>query len=113
MLGGNLRADIRDARFDVRRLDPAACDRGADRPQQHVGQLERGGLGDVETVEKAVADEIEVGVHGLTGRAGERAQGSDDLPGIILGREKVLRGRVLPDRDDQRLELLGGTSGNR
>ena len=49
-----------DQVVDVGTLEVPPGDRDRDRPEQRVGQLERGRLRDVEAVERAVADEVEV-----------------------------------------------------
>ena len=63
MLFGNL-ARTSAMRFSTSELlHVSLAHRDTDRAQQHVGQLERAGLDDVEAVEQPVADEIEVAGH--------------------------------------------------
>ena len=70
VLRRDFRADIRDQGLDVR-LVGAGRRRPADRTKQLVRHLERRRFGDVEAVEEAVADQVEIGGHGRTGLAVE------------------------------------------
>jgi hypothetical protein len=56
-------------------------DRGSDRAQEHVGQLECAVVRDVESVEQSVPDEVEVVVERLSGGAGFSAQALEECPG--------------------------------
>ena len=53
------------------------------------GELERVRLGDVEAVQKPVADEVEVGARGGARVAREGAQQSEGLGGVALGLEHL------------------------
>ncbi len=83
VLGGHLAAHLGDLRLDIRRVFLAAVDGRPDRPEQRVGQLERGRLGDVEAVQETVADEVEVAGDG----------GSRRPPEARAGRRGPRRGR--------------------
>ena len=88
VLLGHLRADLGRELGHVGALEVAAFDRDPDRPQQRVGQLERAGLGDVEAVEQAVADQVEVPVDRGAGLARQRAELGEDVGGVAVGREE-------------------------
>ena len=87
-------------------------DRGADRAQEHVGQLERVVVRDVEPVEQPVADEVEVVVQRLAGRAGFPPQALEQGPGVLVGVEGLARGGVGAVRRDQRGVLRRATTGD-
>ena len=70
------------------RLGPVAADGHRIARTQRVGQLERVAARDVEPVQQAVADQVEVRRHGRAGLAVERAQRVQHLARIVVGREQ-------------------------
>ena len=114
MLLGHLRADAGDARVDLGAVVAGPGDGRPDRAQQRVGQLERVAPGDVEAVEEAATDEVEVARHrgadlAVDRRAARRApcSGSPSDSSERAGR------RVGLDRGDQPTELAGGARRHR
>ena len=77
------------------------------RPEQRVGHLERRRLRDVEAVEEPVPDEVEVARHRRARVTGQRPQRVEHLGRVVVGREQLLRRRVLGERARELLELLG------
>ena len=79
-----------------------------DRAHQRVRHRKRVGLGDVEPVQQAVSDQVEVPRHRLAGLAVERAQRGQHLAGVVVGREQLPRLRIGLERGDQPRELGRG-----
>src|SRR5258708_2785493 len=107
MLLGHLAADAGDLAFDVRGLEPVPGDSDADRPEQYIGQLERVRVRNVETVDEAVPDEIEIRRGGGAGVTLERAQLLEHLPGLAVRLEHLLSRWIAGDRGPEPLELCG------
>ena len=105
MLLGHLRTDLGDPLVGVRRRRAACLDRGADRPDQDVRQLQRIAPADVEPVEQAVSDEVEVRGGCRSGVAVERAQSLEHLRGLAVRLQELPGGRIVRDGGDQPLEL--------
>ncbi len=113
MLFGDLAADVGDPVVDIRGFVALPLDGDPDCPEQHVGQLERVGLRDVEPVEKPVSDQVEIRGHGRTGVAVERAQGFEHGAGVVIRREQLPSLRIRFERGDQLLELARRSCGCR
>ena len=109
MLLRNFRSHLCDLVVDVRRLGLHARRSDADRTQQDVGELERARLRDVEAVQKAPADQVEVGVHRDTGLAIARAQPVEHRGGLGVGLEQGARVGVCCERGNEPVELRGRT----
>ena len=105
MLLRHLRTDLGDPLFGVRGRRAARLDRGADRPDQDVRQLQRIAPADVEPVEEPVPDEVEVRGGRRSGVAVERAQSLEHLLGLAVRLEELPGGGILRDGGDQPLEL--------
>ena len=73
----------------------SAVDGRPDRAQQRVGQLERVAPGNVEAVEKPIADEVEIFRHRRADIASERTQFRERLAGVAVRVEKRASSRVL------------------
>ena len=82
-------------------------------PKERVRQFERGGLGDVEAIDEAVADEIEVAGDGRASFAAEGTQAREHLRGLISD-SRILRAEgSSANRFLQALHLVGATGGYR
>ena len=110
MLLGHLAADVGDRRLDVGALEVPSGHGDPDRAHQRVRHRKRVGLGDVEPVQQAVSDQVEVPGHRLAGLAVERAQRGQHLAGVVVGREQLARLRIRLERGDQPRELGRGAS---
>ena len=94
------------------RLAGSSRDRGADRPEERVRQLECVAPGDVEAIEESVPDEVEIRIQRRTDVTVERAQRIEHLGRVALRLEELASRRILGDRGDQPFELGGRPCGD-
>jgi hypothetical protein len=66
------------------------------------------GLADVLAVHRPVADTVEVRSGERAGLARQRAERGDDLPRLGRSREQLESRAILPERDDETPQLVGG-----
>ena len=84
---GTLLADARDR---VLESSPRSSpDGGADRPQQHVGHLERVPARDVEAVEQPVADQVEVAVDACRPSSSRARSSVEDRGRVAVGLDQL------------------------
>ena len=81
-------------------------------PKQRVRQFERRGLGDVEAIDEAVADQVEVAGDRRARFAAEGTQARQHLRGVAGGCEGLAGSRVAGERPLQALHLVGATRGH-
>jgi hypothetical protein len=112
MLLRHLIADVGDRRVDIGALEIPPGHGDPDRPHQRVRHRKCVRLGDIEPVQQAISDQIEVPGHRLTGLAVERAQRRQHLAGVVVGREQLACLGIPLERGDQPLELGRGASGD-
>ena len=74
---------------------------GGQAPQQHVGQLQGTGVGDVEAIEQAVTHQIQIGRHRKARASIARPQGLHVGGGIVRGLEGFAGRGILLQRGDQ------------
>jgi hypothetical protein len=72
--GGDLGADLGDAGVDIRSGLAFSGNSDADGPKKSVRHFERRGPGNVEAIDEAIADEVEVGADRCARFAGEGTQ---------------------------------------
>ena len=109
MRGGDLGADFGNAGIEVRGGLGFSGNGDAHCPNECVGQFERCGLGDVEAVNEAVADQVEVAGDRRACFAPEGTQAREHLRGVAVGCENLARCRVLGERPLQALHLVRAT----
>src|SRR5439155_14185934 len=85
----DLGADIGNVVIDIDGRQRFVRYGDANRSQQRVRQFERSRLGDIETVDEAVADQIEIGGNGGPCFTAQRAQALDYLGGVARGIEEL------------------------
>ncbi len=112
MRRGNLGANFGNAGIDVRGGLGFSGDGDADGPEECVRQFERRGLGDVEAVDEAVADQVEVAGDRRACFAAEGTQAREHLRGVAVGCEDLAGSGVLGERPLQALHLVGATRGH-
>ena len=112
MRRGDLGADFGNAGIDVRGGLGFSGNGDADGPEECVRQFERRGLGDVEAVDEAVADQVEVAGDRRAGLAPEGTQAREHLRGVAAGCEDLAGRGVLGERPLQALHLVGATRGH-
>ena len=109
---GDLGADFGNAGIDVRGGLGFSGNGDADGPEECVRQFERRGLGDVEAVDEAVADQVEVAGDRRACFAPEGTQAREHLCGVAVGCEHLAGRGVLGERPLQALHLVGATRGH-
>ena len=112
MLLGNVTANLGHLLIEVRGA-VRLVDRGPDGAQEHVGQLERAVVRDVEPVEQSVADEVEVVAQRLTGGAGFSPQALEEGTGVLVRVELPACGIVGAVRRDHGGVLRRASTGDR
>ena len=112
VLRGDLGADFGNAGIDVRGGLDFSGNGDADGPEECVRQFERRRLGDVEAVDEAVADQVEVAGDRRAGFAPEGTQAREHLCGVAVGREDLAGRGVLGERRPQAIHLVGATRGH-
>jgi hypothetical protein len=110
---GDLGTDLGNAGIDVRGGPGFSGNGHADGPEECVRQFERRGLGDVEAVDEAVADQVEVAGDGRACFAPEGTQAREHLCRVTVGCEDLAGSGVLGERPLQALHLVGATRGHR
>src|ERR1035438_3839547 len=97
MLLWDLVAYSGDQLIDVRSAVGASIGCDADGPEQHVRQLERTRLGDVEPGQEPPTNEVQVAAHRRAGVAVQRAQLLEHMSGVSVGIKQLTCARVLGD----------------
>jgi hypothetical protein len=83
-----------------------------DGPEECVGQFERCRLGDVEAVNEAVANQVEVAGNCGTRFASEGTQAGEHFCGVAAGCQDLAGPGVLGERPLQAHHLVGATGGH-
>jgi hypothetical protein len=109
MCRGNECADFGNTCSDVRSGLSFFKNGYADGPEKRVRQLERRGLDDVEAIDEAVTNQIQVAREGRTCLAIKGSQACEHLRGVALRFEHLNCSSAFGDRFHNAFHLVGAT----